>query len=198
MAQNYVGGQPYSFAQLQQLWTSNGGNPMLAPLAAAISIVESGNGFSLLQSGGNVATQGVAYAGSWNTSGSLNGQPTYAKGLWQINYMNVPNGENPFDPNTNAQLAVQLAGPTGTGFASNWSETVQQAQALLTQAGQPALQGLGASSVPVANTAATNATAPTLSPSTPPTPIDPKILTIIVVVLAMSIIFVAIGGGKRG
>lgn len=57
---------PLSFAQIEQLWTQSGGDPNVAPVAAAIALAESG---------GN--------------PGALNNDPAtgdYSVGLWQINY----------------------------------------------------------------------------------------------------------------
>lgn len=56
----------FSYAQIQQLWVDGGGNPSVAPIAAAIALAESGG-----------------------HSDSLNDTPAtgdYSVGLWQINY----------------------------------------------------------------------------------------------------------------
>ena len=99
----------YNFGQLEQLWTSNGGSPSLAPTMAAIALAESG---------GN--------------SASLNNNPStgdYSVGLWQINYYGNLAGPRTqaygapaalqADPNAQAKAAISIAGD-GSGLA-NWS-----------------------------------------------------------------------------
>lgn len=69
----------YSYAQLEGLWINAGGPKSLAPLAAAIAEAESG---------GNSDAR----------------NPSGASGLWQI--LGNPFPGNPFDPATNARMAV--------------------------------------------------------------------------------------------
>jgi hypothetical protein len=89
----------YNFSQLEQLWINAGGSRSLAPLAAAIGIVESG---------GNPD----AY------------NPSSASGLWQLissNWHLIPGGEaNRFNPSDNAIGAVRLSGNTLQGLIDNW------------------------------------------------------------------------------
>lgn len=82
----------FSFSQLEQLWTQNGGTVTAAPMAAAIAMAESG---------------GRANA----TNNDSNG--TQDRGLWQINSVN--GALSTFDTNQNARAAIELSG-NGT----NW------------------------------------------------------------------------------
>lgn len=106
---SYPGGTgALTFAQIEQLWTSNGGNPQWAPLMAAIAEAESSG-----------------------HPGVLNDNPgtgDYSVGLWQINYyanLLTPRSQrygSPStlwnDPNAQARAAVDLFA-NGQG-ASNW------------------------------------------------------------------------------
>ncbi len=89
----------YTFAQLETLWINAGGSRALAPLAAAIAIVESS---------GN--------PDAYNASS--------ASGLWQLissNWHLIPGGAaNRFDAQANAAGAVRLSGNTVAGLVSNW------------------------------------------------------------------------------
>jgi hypothetical protein len=94
-----------SFAQIEQLWITNGGNPAWAPLAAGIAIAESG---------GNTT--------AWNQNASTGDDSV---GLWQINYFGNLSGPRTAaygapsalaaDPNAQAKAAISLSG-NGT----NW------------------------------------------------------------------------------
>lgn len=96
----YARGAKFSFAQMEGLWDSAGGDPKLAPLMAAIGENESGG-----------------YTGAWNSTG--------ATSLWQIEYPgSTPPGvtrEQLFNPMTNAKAAVKLSGNTLSGIESNWA-----------------------------------------------------------------------------
>lgn len=85
----------YSYAQLETLWINAGGPSSLAPVAAAIAEAESG---------GN--------SDAFNPSG--------ASGLWQI--LGNPFPGNPFDPATNAKMAVAKwrSNPQGSDNFSPW------------------------------------------------------------------------------
>lgn len=98
----------FTFSQIEQLWTQNGGPAGWAPLMAGIAIAESG---------GN--------------AGILNNTPAtgdYSVGLWQINYYgSLLSGRtaeygNPQtlanDPNAQAKAAISLFG--GGAGLSNW------------------------------------------------------------------------------
>jgi hypothetical protein len=98
-----------SFSQIEQLWVSNGGSQMLAPIMAAIAMAESGG----------------------NTD-ALNNNPStgdYSVGLWQINYYSNLLGPRTqkygspsnlqSDPNLQAKAAIDLAG-NGSGLG-NWT-----------------------------------------------------------------------------
>jgi transglycosylase-like protein with SLT domain len=107
----------YNFSQLEQLWVNAGGSHKLAPLAAAIAIVESG---------GNPAAE--------NSNGG-------ASGIWQLipsNWHLIPGGAaNRFNASDNAIGAVRLSGNTLGGLISNWidSEPPGAAYAVLKQHG---------------------------------------------------------------
>lgn len=107
----------YNFSQLEQLWINAGGSRGLAPLAAAIAIVESG---------GNAAAN--------NPNGG-------ASGIWQLipsNWHLIPGGEaNRYNASDNAIGAVRLSGNTMAGLVSNWidSEPPGAAYAILKQHG---------------------------------------------------------------
>lgn len=70
----------YSYTQLMQLWTTNGGSSVWAPMAAAIAMAESGGNSSTISS-------------------------TNDYGLWQINN----GGQAMLDPNANAQRAIVMS-----------------------------------------------------------------------------------------
>jgi len=78
----------YDYAQLEQLWTGAGGPRALAPLMAAIALAES--------SGNSQAKN-----------------PSGASGLWQI--LGNPFPGDPFDPQTNARMAVAKYREQGLG-----------------------------------------------------------------------------------
>lgn len=77
----------YSYDQLQQLWTQNGGPSAVASLMAAIGLAESG--------------------GDPNATNAQSG----ACGLWQIN----PPESGCYDPQQNAQMAVRKYNDQGLG-----------------------------------------------------------------------------------
>jgi hypothetical protein len=103
----------YNFSQLEQLWINAGGSHALAPLAAAIAIVESG---------GDPAAN--------NANGG-------ASGIWQLipsNWHLIPGGAaNRYNASDNAIGAVRLSGNTMAGLVSNWidSEPAGAAYAIL-------------------------------------------------------------------
>lgn len=91
-------GKTISFAQIKQLWLSNGGNPSYANIMAAIAIAESG--------------------GMTNNLNDNPGTGDYSVGLWQINYYNgllqsrTARFGDPAslagDPNAQAKAAIAL------------------------------------------------------------------------------------------
>lgn len=83
-----------NFSQLEQLWIQNGGNPLMAPVAAAVAYAESTGNPNAVGDGGT------------------------SLGLWQIHYTVHPqfNASQLFDPNYNAQAAIQLS-----GNGANWT-----------------------------------------------------------------------------
>jgi hypothetical protein len=86
--------QTYSYSQLKQLWTANGGAPEWAPVMAGVALVESG---------GNPTET----------------NPSGATGLWQIEVpLHGKTQAQMLDPNQNAAEAVYLLGD-GSGI-SNW------------------------------------------------------------------------------
>lgn len=90
----------YNFAQLENIWTRNGGQKKLAPLMASIALAESG---------------GYTQAHHTNADGTVD------QGLWQINSSNyrLYKGHNVYGVNENAKVAVRLAnGGKGLG---NWT-----------------------------------------------------------------------------
>ena len=90
----------YNFHQLEQLWTSNGGDKSLAPVMAGIALAESG---------------GNPQAKHTNSNGTID------QGLWQINSSNIGlyRGKNVYNPNVNVHAAIQLANH-GNGL-KNWT-----------------------------------------------------------------------------
>ncbi len=86
-------GATLTYAQLQQLWITAGGNPQVAPMAAAIAMAESG---------GNDVTSKP------NTNGTVD------RGYWQIN--SVHGSQSSLDPMVNARAAVSISN-NGT----NWN-----------------------------------------------------------------------------
>jgi len=90
-----------SYADLQGLWIQAGGNPAVAPVAAAIAIAESG--------------------GNPNAHNGNSGTGDDSYGLWQINMLGsmgparrnqfgIRSNTQLFDPLTNAKAAVAIAG----------------------------------------------------------------------------------------
>jgi hypothetical protein len=80
----------YSYSGLESLWRGAGGPSWAAPRAARIAICESG---------------GYIYAHN----------PSGASGLWQI--LGLPFAGNPFNPFTNARMAVAKFRAAGNSFA---------------------------------------------------------------------------------
>ena len=70
----------YTYAQLMQLWTANGGLLTWAPMAAAVAMAESGGNPSSISSSNDY-------------------------GLWQINN----GGQAMLDPNANAKRAIAMS-----------------------------------------------------------------------------------------
>jgi Lysozyme like domain len=88
----------YNHAQLEQLWTGNGGDPSTANVAAAIAMAESG---------------GQAGANSINPDGGQN------VGLWQLDTKGKGAGYTAaqlYDPNTNARVTIM-----GSANGTDWS-----------------------------------------------------------------------------
>lgn len=83
----------HSFAELKQLWITNGGNPTYAPMAAAVALAESG--------------------GNDQAVSKVNSNGTQDYGIWQISLKGGNGGM--LDPNANAKRAIQMSG-NGT----NW------------------------------------------------------------------------------
>ena len=80
----------YSYSGLEALWRGAGGPSWAAPRAARIALCESG---------------GYIYAHN----------PSGASGLWQI--LGLPFAGNPFNPFTNARMAVAKFKAAGNSFA---------------------------------------------------------------------------------
>lgn len=76
----------FTYAQLEGIWISAGGNPQNAAMAAAIAMAESG---------------GSSQASNTNTNGTID------RGLWQINSSNGAGSS--FDIMTNARTAVAMS-----------------------------------------------------------------------------------------
>lgn len=96
--------QTFTYAQLEQLWINNGGDPSVAPTAAAVAWAES-RGIS-----------NAAYPSTTVTPGQ--GSNTVATGLWQI--LGVPAGFTAAqltDPNANAKMAVAKYKAAGNSFS---------------------------------------------------------------------------------
>jgi hypothetical protein len=88
----------FTYAQLEQLWTRNGGSALTAPVAAAIAMAES---------------SGQSGVTSSNPDGGVNVGP------WQLDTRGVGAGYSVAqlqNPNTNARLAVK-----GSDNGGNWS-----------------------------------------------------------------------------
>lgn len=93
----------YTFAQIEKLWTDNGGNPVAAPIMAAIALAESGG----------------------RTDAANTKPPDASYGLWQINYYGslAPGRSAAYgtpaqlvaDPNRQAKAAISISG-NGSNF----------------------------------------------------------------------------------
>ena len=87
----------YTYQQIEKLWTDNGGNPLAAPIMAAIAIAESGGSST-----------------AHNTK-----PPDNSVGLWQVNYYGslAPSRTSQYgtpdqllaDPNRQAQAAISIS-----------------------------------------------------------------------------------------
>lgn len=97
----FEGGQQYSYAQLEKLWTDAGGSANDAPYMAYIAKYD--------ESGG--------YAGAWNSTG--------ATGLWQIEWPSNYSGarQDLFTPLKQAQVAVSMFAKSGY---APWGSDVKQ------------------------------------------------------------------------
>jgi len=120
MGDQYVGNNgnpaaPLSFAQLEELWISNGGSAQWAPLMAGIALSQSG--------------------GVPNVINNTPATGDYSVGFWQINYFGelAPSRTQEYgsatdlaqNENAQAQAAIKLLG-NGAGL-SNWTgDTVGQ------------------------------------------------------------------------
>lgn len=91
----------YTYDQLKALWIEAGGNPVAAPMAAAVGLAES--------SGNSDST-------------NTNSNGTVDRGLWQIN--SIHGALSVFDPLANARAAVQISanGTTWRPWCSAWSD----------------------------------------------------------------------------
>lgn len=87
----------YSYAQLKQLWIQNGGNPLVADIAAAVAMAESGGRSDAINSS--------------NSDGSTD------RGLWQIN--SVHGKLSTTDPIANVKAAIQIS-----NNGKNWTPWV--------------------------------------------------------------------------
>lgn len=77
----------HSFAELKQLWISEGGNPAYAAMAAAVGLAESG--------------------GNDQAISKVNSNGTRDYGIWQISLKGGNGGM--LDPNANAKRAIQMS-----------------------------------------------------------------------------------------
>lgn len=123
-----------SFAQIEKLWTDNGGNPVAAPVMAAIALAESGG----------------------RTDAANTKPPDASYGLWQINYYGslAPGRTQAYgtpaqlvaDPNRQAKAAIAISG-NGSNFTPWTTYTSGAYKAPLAAAGSlgsiPALPTLG-------------------------------------------------------
>lgn len=111
-----------SFAQLQELWIRNGGNPLSAPIMAAIALAESGG----------------------RTDAANTKPPDASYGLWQINYYGplAPGRTAAYgtpaqlvaDPDRQAKAAIAISG-NGSNLKPWSTYTSGAAQRVLTSNG---------------------------------------------------------------
>lgn len=115
----------YNFAQLESIWTQAGGNPVAAPMAAAIALAESG--------------------GNPNAS-NANGNGTIDRGLWQIN--SIHGAQSTFDITANARGAVAISsnGSNWRPWCTAWSNG--RCGGTFEGAGSPYLKHLPSGAVP--------------------------------------------------
>lgn len=129
-----------TYAQLQTLWTSNGGSKALAPIMAAIAMAESGG----------------------RTDAMNTRAPDYSVGLWQINYFGamMPGRTKAYgspaqlisDPNRQAKAAISILKGQGLGAWSTYTNGAYRKYAAGTASSPlPNLSGLGGA-VPAAAT----------------------------------------------
>lgn len=112
---------PLTFAQLEQLWTANGGDPTVAPTMAAIALAESSGNPSALNATDNNGTQ--SSYGLWQISTGTHAAPSPS---WA-------------DPNTNAALAVQKYATQGLGAWGTYTSGIYKQ--FLSSTAQPVSAG---------------------------------------------------------
>lgn len=136
----------FSYTQLEQIWTENGGSAIWAPIAAAVAMEESG---------------GNSNATNVNTNGSVD------RGLWQINSVHGPLSTT--DINGNARAAIQISnnGTNWKPWCTTYSDNACGAKGgTFLGPGSRVLQFLqGTATTPVGNSVASNQAATVASSS---------------------------------
>jgi hypothetical protein len=141
-----------SYAQLEGLWIKAGGDPSVAPIAAAIVYPESGGNPSA------VASMDPKGDGTYQS----------AFGLWQIsNGTHTPPSPNWADPMTNAQLAVGKYKGAGNSFSPWGTYDTGKYRAYLQNGVAPDMTAGGGAG----NGSPSN---PTLASSSTPSLLDPS------------------------
>jgi hypothetical protein len=145
-------GSRLSFTDIQNLWVSNGGSVLAAPIMAAIAIAES--------------------TGLTNNLNPV--APDYSVGLWQINYYGSLAGgrtaaygtpaQLASDPNAQAKAAIAISG-NGRNLQPWSTWTSGAAQKVLNAQGIPALPSLAAQNAGLAQASAPSEAGATASGS---------------------------------
>jgi hypothetical protein len=121
---------PLTHAQLETLWASNGGDPTMANVAAAVAQAESGGDPSRINNTAYPTRPGYHAPGAGS-------QPEYSVGLWQVNMLAHPSYTEAslLTPAGNVAAAVTISNG-GASFGA-WSTYVSGAY-------RPFLSGAGA------------------------------------------------------
>ena len=112
------------FSQLQQLWTSEGGDASIAPIMAAIALAESG-GAMPSQSQVAQAVDGTLPPGSYPglaywPNGSAGGGPELSIGPWQVNFINSPQDAIAYSESPQAAASAAVNRYNAQGLSA-WS-----------------------------------------------------------------------------
>lgn len=172
-----------SYGEIEQLWINNGGNPVWAPLFAAIAEAESGGDSTALNNNPNTGD--------------------YSVGLWQINYYGNllssrthdfgPPAQLQADANAQAKAAIALSN-NGTNLGPWKNDATVQA----VQSGRPIptqyTNGAKSIKIPANPLSPTDTGSPPCAPAGPNFPVIGQVFTTCSVKKATGVTLMAAGG----